>query len=289
MVDSGAGHGAARYAVQEVLSMTSRLLAALLVSIALGSALPLWLSGCPGGGTDTGTAGPGSASGTGEEPSQPPSEAQGTVGEPSGPEAGADVPVGGIEEAARGEILPDVAPTPVSEEEPSADLIADAVPPSADRGLGETIGMDENADFGGRLNDPRFPDTLDNSPESWPIWTPTHRIDSIEVPLIDGTTLAFQRSGGKKLVYGEAYQDGDKFEIRYKLFENGKRIQFDRTQCTWKESGGELELGCKSPSGEISRTFYEIERTEGTWTLTLTERSRKDVRFAPRRIVAQAR
>ncbi len=163
---------------------------------------------------------------------------------------------------------------------------ADGEAPPVDLGLGES-GGDESVDFGGRLNDPRFPDTLDNGPESWPAWRPTHRLEFIEVPVLDGSTIEFKRSGGKKLVYGEAYQDGDKFEIRFKLFENGKRIQFDRTQCTWKESGTTLELGCKSPSNEIARTHYTIERSQRGWTLTQTARSQREVKFAPRKIVAE--
>ena len=192
-------------------------------------------------------------------------------------------------EAASEEPVEDEAPAdeaPADEAPADEAVSADGEAPPVDLGLGEA-GVDESADFGGRLNDQRFPDTLDNGPEAWPAWRPTHRIEFIEVPTVDSATLEFKRSGGKKLVYGEVYQDGDKFEIRFKLFENGKRIQFDRTQCTWKESGTSLELACKSPSNEIARTFYSIERTRGGWTLTQTDRSRREVPFAPRKITAE--
>ena len=183
-------------------------------------------------------------------------------------------PAPDVEDAADPEATPaDAEPT---EEEGAAQ----------DRSLGEA-GFDEAADFGGRLNDPRFPDTLDNGPEAWPAWRPTHRVEGITVPTVEGSTMAFARSGGKKLVYGEVYQEGDKFEIRFKLFENGKRIQFDRTQCSWKESGANLELACKSPSNEIARTHYTIERTQRGWTLKQTSRSQREVPFAPREIIAE--
>lgn len=176
---------------------------------------------------------------------------------------------------------------PVEGEAPADEATAaDGEAPPVDLGLGES-GGDESVDFGGRLNDPRFPDTMDNGPEAWPAWRPTHRIDFIEVPTVDGSTLEFKRSGGKKLVYGEVYQEGDKFEIRFKLFENGKRIQFDRTQCTWKESGTTLELGCKSPSNEIARTHYTIERVQRGWSLKQTARSQREIPFAPRQIVVE--
>lgn len=158
--------------------------------------------------------------------------------------------------------------------------------PAMNRGLGES-GVDGSTDLSGRLNDPRFPDTPDNGPESWPAWRPTHRIEFIEVPTSDGSTIEFNRSGGRKLVYGEVYQEGDKVEIRFKLFENGKRIQFDRTRCTWRESADTLELGCRSSSNEIARIHYSIVRTERGWTLKQTARSQREVRFAPRQIVAE--
>jgi hypothetical protein len=210
--------------------------------------------------------------------SAPPADA-----DADGDSAPPDEPADAVADAAAEEGAEEAATDATGEE--GEEAAADGAPTGPDpaRSLGGP-GLEEGTDFGNRLNDPRFPDTLDSGPVAWPAWQPSHRIEFIEVPTVEGVVMKFQREGGKKLVYGEVYQDGSKFEIRFKLFENGKRIQFDRTQCTWDEGGSELVLGCKSPGNKTSKTYYKLTRTEAGWTIKQTERSVKDVPFAPREL-----
>ncbi len=145
-------------------------------------------------------------------------------------------------------------------------------------------GLDEGADFGGSLVDPRFPNTQDSGPEDWPAWRPTHSIELIEVPMISGETLTFTRAGAERVVRGELYLEGDKLEVRHKLFENGTRVAFERIQCRWQDQGNQVELGCKSPDNKTVATLFAIVRTEGSFTMTLADDS---VKFAPRKISAK--
>ncbi|MCP4870502.1 MAG: hypothetical protein GY898_17500 [Proteobacteria bacterium] len=170
---------------------------------------------------------------------------------------------------------------------------ADAVAPDAKDGKGGTLaappeaGLDETADYGASLVDPRFPNTQDEGPENWPAWRPTHSIEMIEVPLNDSKTMSFERTGDKRVVRGEIYLEGDKFELRHKLFENDKRVAFERIQCKWKDSGSTVELGCKAPQNKTVKTVFNISRAEGSFTMTLGNSGGADVKYAPRKIVAK--
>ncbi len=138
--------------------------------------------------------------------------------------------------------------------------------------------------FGDRLTDPRFPDAFDEGPESWPAWKPTHSIQEVVVPTNDGSTLTFKAGGSERLVQGEMYLEGDNFEARFKLFEGGTRLTFDRVKCLWAETGPNVELTCKDPTNKTVKNQYTISRSAGGFSMEQTARSAKKMKMAPRKI-----
>lgn len=263
-------------------------------------ALAALLIACGGAETSsTELAGPDNPPATGTEapPSPDPVEPDGGADLSEGDSAPADDEGEGDPEAeADADAEPDAGEADAGEGEADA-AAADGEAPAADAAAGDESdpglaappedGLDETADYGASLVDPRFPNTQDEGPENWPAWRPTHSIEFIEVPLNDGKTMEFEREGDKRVVRGEIYLGGEKLEVRHKLFENDKRVSFERIQCKWKDSGSKVELGCKAPQNKTVKTVFNITRAEGSFTMTLSNPGDADVKYAPRKIVAK--
>jgi len=198
--------------------------------------------------------------------------------------------------AADGEAAAEGSADPEAEAAPDAAADGEATP-AADADAADAAGavlaappeggLDETADYGSSLVDPRFPNTQDEGPENWPAWRPTHSLEFLEVPLNDGSTMSFTRDGERRIVRGELYLEGDKLEVRSKLFENDKRVSFERIQCKWKDAGAKVELACKAPQNKTVTTVFGITRAEGSFTLTLSNPGDPDVKYAPRKITAK--
>jgi len=190
--------------------------------------------------------------------------------------------VAGLVACGGGDTTP-TEPTP----EPDAVALPEPAPPAGGEFAAPLEGGPEEAvDYDGNLVDPRFPNTQDEGPEIWPPWRPTHTLDLLELPMNDGRTMTFERGHDTLAVRGEIYLEGDRFELRHKLYENGERVTFERIQCNWKERGSKIELACKAPQNKTVKTLFRIVRAAGGFTLSLDDPEDPDLKLAPREIKA---